>query len=111
MVAAGAARLRLVLLSTLRRALMLDECDGETDRSLVLETRVVKDQAELSISGLPLSLPVAYTFQSLFMLTTTLVRHLKELCISQFGCEAILVVSLPTATSLSDLNQAGDHGE
>jgi len=112
MVAAGAARLRLVLLSTLRRALMLDECDGVTDRSLVLETRVVNEQAELSISGLPLSLPVAYTFQSLFMLTTTLVRHLKGVVhLAIRDAKAVLVVSLPTATPLTDLIQAGDHGD
>jgi C4-dicarboxylate-specific signal transduction histidine kinase len=112
MVAAGAARLRLVLLSTLRRAMMLDECDGETEPSLVLETRVLKEQAELSISGLPLSLPVAYTFQSLFMLTTTLVRHLKGVVhLAIRDAKAVLVVSLPTATPLTDLIQAGDHGD
>lgn len=75
-VASGIVRLRLVLLSILRRSLILDESEPASADGVIIETRSLDDRAELRFASLPRSLPMSYSFQSLHMLITTLVRHL-----------------------------------
>ena len=74
-VTSGFVRLRLGLLSILRRSLILDETEPGSPQGIVIETRSIDDYAELRFTGLPVSLPLSYSFQSLHMLITTLVSH------------------------------------
>ena len=75
-VISGFVRLRLALLSILRRSLILDEADPAGPEPILIETRSVGDRAELRFIGLPESLPRSASFQSLHMLITTLVGYL-----------------------------------
>lgn len=76
-VSSGFVRLRLALLSILRRSLILDESEPGRSAGIVIETRSIDERAELRFHGLPQSLARLHSFQSLHMLITSLVRHLQ----------------------------------
>jgi CII-binding regulator of phage lambda lysogenization HflD len=112
MVSPRVMRLRMTLLSTLRRALFIDEREGTTLRQIRVETGSVDNQAELRIRGLPASLAKAWSFQSLHALTSTLVSQLEGTSrIEVDDRQAELIISLPSATPITPLIKGGGHGD
>jgi hypothetical protein len=112
LVASGAMHLRLVLLNTLRRALILEDCGQQTSTALLLRTRALDHRAELCISGLPPTLPEAPSFEALHQLTTSLVSQLNgDVRLAVQDARAALVLSLPTAPSTTARLTGGNHGD
>jgi signal transduction histidine kinase len=104
-------RLRMTLLSTLRRALFIDEREGATLREILIETDSVDSRAELRMRGLPVSLAKAWSFQGLSALTTTLVSQLEGTALIEVDdAQAELIISLPSATPITPLERGG-HGD
>lgn len=111
LVASGFVRLRLALLSILRRSLMLDEAEAGRSEGVVIETRSVDDRAELRFSGLPQSLATSHSFQSLHMLITSLVRHVHgHAHLAVDDQRVTLVISAPAAPMSSLHLPGGRHG-
>jgi hypothetical protein len=112
-VMSGFLRLRLALLSLLRRSLILDEAEPGSPQGIFIETRSMDDdRAELRFTGLPASLPLSYSFQSLHMLITTLVRALPgHANLTVHEDRVSFVISAPIA-STSTLHLTGArHGD
>src|SRR5436190_688718 len=103
-------RLRMTLLSTLRRALFIDEREGATLREILIETDSVDSRAELRMRGLPASLAKAWSFQGLNALTTTLVSQLEGTAFIEVDdAQAELIISLASATPITPLERRS-HG-
>lgn len=111
LVSSGFLRLRLALLSILRRSLILDESDPGGGDGVVIETRSLDDRAELRFTGLPPSLPASSGFQSLYMLITSLVGYLNghAQLVVQDTC-VTFVVSAPVAPMSTLHLPGGRHG-
>lgn len=111
-VVGGVVRLRFALLSFLRRALMLAETEHTAPDGIVIETRSTKDRAELRFTGLPLSLPVSESLQSLHMLITSLVGHLHgHAHLTVDGERVTHVISVPLAPMSTLCLPGGSRGD
>ncbi len=111
-VVGGVVRLRFALLSFLRRALMLAETEHTAPDGIVIETRSTKDRAELLFTGLPLSLPVSESLQSLHMLITSLVGHLQgHAHLTVDGERMTHVISVPLAPMSTLHLPGGSRGD
>jgi hypothetical protein len=112
MVAPCTLRLRLALLSTLRRALIIDELELPKSEGIVVETLSSGDHAELRLTGLPSALPTSSGFTALHALMATIVRRMKG-AVDLVATEArsAFIISLPRLAPNIPLEQAGNHGD
>ena len=108
-VTAGFARLRLSLLSILRRSLILDETANARSDGIVIETRRVDERAELRFTGLPVTLSTSYSFQSLHMLIMSLVRYVNGHAHLALHDERVTFVISAPVSPMSTLRLPGGH--
>ncbi|HZI40650.1 MAG TPA: hypothetical protein VFD67_03085 [Gemmatimonadaceae bacterium] len=112
MVAPGILRLRLALLSMLRRALILDELERSKSDGIVVETLSSANRAELRLTGLPRALPTSSSFTALHELMATIVRGMHgAVSIAATEARSAFIISLPQLAPVVPLEQAGNHGE
>ncbi|HEY2379266.1 MAG TPA: hypothetical protein VGH98_25010 [Gemmatimonadaceae bacterium] len=112
LVTGGLARLRLALLSILRRALIIGDSEPATPDTIVVETQLVVDYAELRFTGLPLSLSASPGFQGLHTLITTLVEYLRgHVNLSLHEEHLTLAIIIPAAPTRTLHLAEGSHGD
>ena len=110
-VTSGFIRLRLALLSILRRSLILDETERSSADGVIIETRSIDGRGELRFAGLPQSLPMSQSFQSLHMLITTLVSFIGGHAYLAVHDECItFVISTPVAPASTLHLPGARHG-
>jgi hypothetical protein len=91
---------------------MLAEAEHVTPDGIVIETRSTKDRAELRFTGLPSSLPVSESLQSLHMLITSLVGHLHgHAQLTVDGERVTHVISVPLAPMSTLRLPGGSRGD
>ena len=110
-VTGGFVRLRLALLSLLRRALILDESERSSADGLMIETRSIDGRAELRFTGLPQTLPMSKGFQSLHMLIVSLVGYIDgHAHLTVHDKRIAFVVSAPVAPASTLHLPGAPHG-
>lgn len=111
-VAASASHVRMALLAMIRRLLLLEEFEAGPLNHLVLETRTVAPNAELSITGIHPAFVIGPLVRPLVDLVTSIARRFggsARLDVEER--RACFVIALPLAGDESSSSFGGDDGE